>query len=57
MFDVIVITAANEAQAAGYREQVSWRQLRADLESNPPNPYARVFSFNIDPVGLKVTVL
>ena len=33
------------------------RQLRADLESNPPNPYARVFSFSIDPVGLKVTVL
>ena len=26
MFDVIVITAANEAQAAGYREQVAWRR-------------------------------
>lgn len=33
------------------------RRLRADLESNPPNPYARVFDFDIDPVGLKVTVL
>ena len=28
MFDVIVITAANEAQAAGYREQVAWRRAR-----------------------------
>ena len=28
MFDVIVITAANEAQAAGYHEQVSWRLSR-----------------------------
>lgn len=27
-FDVIVVTAANEAQAAGYREQVAWRRAR-----------------------------
>ena len=33
------------------------RRLRADLESNPPNQYARVFDFDIDTVGLKVTVL
>ena len=33
------------------------RRLRADLESRPPNPHARVFDFDIDPVGLKVTVL
>ena len=33
------------------------RRLRVDLESNPPNPRARVFSFDIDLVGLKVTVL
>ena len=33
------------------------RRLRADLESNPPNQYARVFDFDIDQVGLKVTVL
>jgi galactokinase/mevalonate kinase-like predicted kinase len=33
------------------------RRLRADLESNPPNAYARVFDFNIDYVGMKVTVL
>ena len=33
------------------------RRQRADLESRPPNPHARVFDFDIDPVGLKVTVL
>ena len=33
------------------------RRLRADLESNPPNPQARMFDFDVDPVGLKVTVL
>ena len=33
------------------------RRLRADLESNPPNSQARMFDFDIDPVGLKVTVL
>ena len=33
------------------------RRLVADLESKPLNQHARVFKFNIDPVGLKVTVL
>lgn len=32
-------------------------RLRAELESNPINPSARFFDFDIDPVGLKVTVL
>ncbi|MGN0852716.1 MAG: HigA family addiction module antitoxin [Kiritimatiellia bacterium] len=27
-FDVIVVTAANEAQAAGYRAQIAWRRQR-----------------------------
>ena len=31
MFDVIVITAANAAQARGYREQVKWRCARGML--------------------------
>ncbi len=33
------------------------RRLRASLEENPPNEHARVFDFDIDQVGLKVTVL
>ena len=33
------------------------RRLRADLEANPPNAAARFFDFNVDTVGLKVTVL
>ena len=33
------------------------RRLRADLEANPPNACARVFDFDIDYVGMKVTVL
>ena len=36
MFDIVVITAANDAQACGYREQIQWRRKRgaipADLE-------------------------
>ena len=39
------------------RSAAAARRLRADFESNPPNPHARVFDFDIDPVGLKVTVL
>ena len=31
MFDVVVITAANAAQARGYREQVKWRHRRGML--------------------------
>ena len=31
MFDVVVITAANAAQARGYREQVKWRRSRGML--------------------------
>ena len=30
-FDVIVVTAANEAQAAGYREQLAWRRANGLL--------------------------
>ena len=26
MFDIVVITAANAAQAKGYREQIKWRK-------------------------------
>ena len=33
------------------------RRLRASLEANPPNAHARVFDFDIDLVGMKVTVL
>ena len=33
------------------------RRMRAELESDPPNAYARVFDFDIDHVGMKVTVL
>jgi len=32
-------------------------QLRATLQAKPPNPHARFFDFDIDPQGLKVTVL
>ena len=39
------------------RSAAAARRLRANFESNPPNPHARVFDFDIDPVGLKVTVL
>ena len=31
MFDIVVITAANAAQANGYREQVNWRRKRGML--------------------------
>ena len=31
MFDVVVITAANAAQARGYREQVKWRRAQGLL--------------------------
>ena len=31
MFDVVVITAANAAQARGYREQVKWRRAHGML--------------------------
>ena len=30
-FDVIVVTAANEAQAAGYRAQLAWRKANGLL--------------------------
>ena len=33
MFDLIVITAANEAQAAGYREQIAWRRTNGFFNS------------------------
>ena len=41
MFDVIVITAANEAQAAGYREQVAWRRAN-EGRSVQETPHPRV---------------
>ena len=31
MFDVVVITAANAAQARGYREQIKWRRKRGTI--------------------------
>ena len=34
MFDAVVITAANAAQARGYREQVKWRRKRGMLPEN-----------------------
>ena len=48
MFDVIVITAANAAQARGYREQVRWRRARGML---PEATEVRVIS---DPGGRRV---
>ena len=32
-FDTIVVTAANEAQAAGYRAQLAWRTANGLLPS------------------------
>jgi len=60
--DAAVATLLPGAGGGGFilviaKSAAAARRLRADLESNPPNPYARVFDFDIDPVGLKVTVL
>ena len=41
----------------GAKSAAAARRLRADLEANPPNAAARFFDFNVDTVGLKVTVL
>jgi len=32
-------------------------KVRRKLEADPPNPHSRFFDFNVDPTGLKVTVL
>ena len=50
MFDVVVITAANAAQARGYREQLKWRRahgrLPASLEVRVvPDPGGRRVGF------------
>ena len=31
-FDILVLTAANEAQASGYRAQLGWRQANGLLD-------------------------
>ncbi len=48
MFDVIVLTAANAAQAEGYRVQMAWRQQNGLID-----PQTRVFVFT-DPGGRRV---
>jgi hypothetical protein len=58
MFDVVVITAANAAQARGYREQVKWRRthglLPASLEVRVvPDPGGR----RVGSLGATVNVL
>ena len=47
-FDVLILTAANEAQAAGYRAQLSWREQRSLL---PPGMQWFVVT---DPGGQRV---
>jgi len=47
-FDVLILTAANEAQAAGYRAQLSWREQRGLL---PPGMQWFVVT---DPGGQRV---
>ncbi|MCX5660224.1 MAG: hypothetical protein NTW19_10950 [Planctomycetota bacterium] len=39
------------------RDEAAAQRVRRTLEANPPNPLARFFDFDIDPHGLKVTVL
>lgn len=39
------------------RDEAAAQRVRRTLEANPPNPLARFFDFEIDPHGLKVTVL
>ncbi len=58
MFDVVVITAANAAQARGYREQVRWRRRRGMLPATldvlvVPDPGGR----RIGSLGATVNVL
>lgn len=47
-FDILVLTAANEAQAQGYRAQLAWRQANGLL---PPNTRTLVIT---DPGGRRV---
>ena len=47
-YDLCVITAANEKQAQGYREQLKWRKDRGDL---PENTEFLVFA---DPQGKRI---
>ena len=47
-YDICVITAANEHQAQGYREQLKWRKDRGDL---PENTEFLVFA---DPQGKRI---
>ena len=58
MFDVVVITAANAAQAKGYREQVKWRRERGMLPGDVevlvvPDPGGR----RVGSLGATVNVL
>ena len=58
MFDVVAITAANAAQARGYREQVRWRRKRGMLPESievlvVPDPGGR----RIGSLGATVNVL
>ena len=47
-FDILVLTAANEAQAQGYRTQLAWRQANGLLD---PSTRALVIT---DPGGRRV---
>ena len=58
MFDVVAITAANAAQARGYREQIKWRRTRGMLPASlevlvVPDPGGR----RIGSLGATVNVL
>ena len=58
MFDLVAITAANAAQARGYREQVKWRRARGMLPASlevlvVPDPGGR----RIGSLGATVNVL